>query len=426
MAKIYHLKDETISLKLNKDKDDNVKNDDFKVGEKIGQKEKTPKKKLPPYAMLGISFAIAIVIFVLGFLMIRNMIYLPVDLFNDTAVQVEIPKGSSVSKIASILEEKGLIRNGTVFKFYVDFSDAASKLRAGTYFLSKNMTMKDIMFLLSQGSDEGLVTTFTVTEGSTVEDIANILLDEGILTSSDEFLELAKSGESYSDYSFIADLSDTGTEPEDGSDDSAASSEIQYSNGSAKYALEGYLFPDTYEIYTDSSADTIIKKMLNRFPQIFNDVYLARAEELNMSINDVVILASIIEREGKTKDFKKISAVFHNRLEKGMSLESCATVQYILGTRKLYLSDADISIDSPYNTYKYAGLPVGAICNPGKSAIEAALYPDETYLKEKYLYFCTADPSTGELVFAKTLKEHQENTAKYKDLWIEYDNSNEE
>ena len=423
MSKIYRIKkDDTISLKLNKDTDNGIKDDDFEIGEKVGQKEEMPKKKLPPYAMVGISFAIAIFIFAVGFLMIRNMIFLPVNVLDKTTIAVEIPKGSSVSKIASILEEQGLIRDKNIFKFYVDFSDAATKLRAGTYYLTKSMTMKDIMFLLSQGSEKGLTTTFTITEGSTVEDIAKILVDEGILTSKDEFLELAKTSDSYSDYSFITDLKDVGEETT--SDESKALASTQKSSA-VKYALEGYLFPDTYEIYTDSSADTIIRKMLNRFPQIFNDVYLTRAKELNMSIDDVVILASIIEREGKTKDFKKISAVFHNRLNSGMPLGSCATVQYILGTRKLYLTDTDTAIDSPYNTYKYTGLPVGAICNPGKSAIEAALYPDETYLKEKYLYFCTADPATGELVFAKTLKEHQVNTDKYRDLWIAYDNSNE-
>ena len=161
--------------------------------------------------------------------------------------------------------------------------------------------------------------------------------------------------------------------------------------------------------------------MLNRFQDVFSSDYITRAEEIGMTIPEVMTLASIIEREGKPQDFKKISAVFHNRLNKDDKLQSCATLQYVIGIRKLKIGQSGINYDSPYNTYLYAGLPVGPISNPGKQAIEAALYPDEDYLADGYYYFCSTDPESGELAFAKTYAQHLENVAQYEDLWAAYD-----
>ena len=185
--------------------------------------------------------------------------------------------------------------------------------------------------------------------------------------------------------------------------------------------MEGYLYPAKYEIYVGSSPETIIKKMLNKFSDVFNDKRLSRADELGMSIDQVVILASIIERESRPNDFAKVSAVFYNRIERDMNLESCASVQYILGTNKIKLTNEDISIDSKYNTYLYSGLPAGPICSPSEKAIDAALYPDEEFMDEGYLFFATKDPESGELAFSKTAEEHAAVVAQYEELWIEYD-----
>ena len=110
----------------------------------------------------------------------------------------------------------------------------------------------------------------------------------------------------------------------------------------------------------------------------------------------------------------RVSAVFHNRLAEGMRLESCATVQYVLGTTRLALTDSDTSVDSPYNTYKNSGLPIGPICNPSRAALQAAAFPDEEYLNEGYLYFCSKDPTSGELQFSKTYEEHQAAVEQYR------------
>ena len=131
----------------------------------------------------------------------------------------------------------------------------------------------------------------------------------------------------------------------------------------------------------------------------------------------------MIEKEAKTADFAKVSAVFHNRLKKGMPLGSDVTVKYVSGSQKMALSDSDLAVDSAYNTYTRTGLPVGPICNPSMDAVVAALYPDEQYVAQKYLYFCSTDPDSGELHFSKTLEEHNAAVAMYRPLWEEYDRS---
>jgi UPF0755 protein len=231
----------------------------------------------------------------------------------------------------------------------------------------------------------------------TVETMAQTLVDKGIYENDTQFLALCKDGTDFSNYPFIEDV-------------------IQKEDDRA-YALEGYLFPDTYQIYTDSSEEVVIRKLLDRFDQIFTNEYISKADELGFTIDQVVTLASIIEKEGKPKDFKKISAVLHNRLAQDMPLQSDATLQYATGLKKLLFTDSEKETDSPYNTYQNKGLPVGPICNPSKNAIEAALFPDEQYMEEGYLYFSLTTPESGDLVFAKTLEEHNENVDKWSPYW---------
>ena len=141
-----------------------------------------------------------------------------------------------------------------------------------------------------------------------------------------------------------------------------------------------------------------------------------------LSQDEVIILASIIEKEAATADdFGRVSAVLHNRLNAGMRLECDSTVNYLTGSSKLVLTNEELSIQSAYNTYVVDGLPVGPICNPSQAALKAALHPNEFYLKEGYLYFCSKDPASGELAFSKTLEEHQAAVAQYRPLWEAYD-----
>ena len=327
----------------------------------------------------------------------------PVDADDNTPIQVVIPSGSSASRIASILynargqNEPGLIVSTASFKVYVDFTGRANSLRAGTYVLSRNMTIPEIVNILCAGNEARRVTRFTIPEGYTAAEIAQALYEAGILEEQEEFLALCKDGTLLS---------------------------VGYLDGiqnasDRRYALEGYLFPDTYEVYEDATPADILKKMLNRFAVVFTEEDAERARALNLTTDQVIALASMIEKEAAAdEDFARVSAVFHNRLRQGMPLESCATLSYALGVKKYTFTDTELSTVSPYNTYRNKGLPVGPICNPGRAAIQAALYPSEEYLSEGYLYFCNMNPKqTNRLVFSKSYQEHQRNVLKYSPFW---------
>ena len=144
---------------------------------------------------------------------------------------------------------------------------------------------------------------------------------------------------------------------------------------------------------------------------------------MGMSMDQVLTLASLIEKEAKEQDFPRVSAVFHNRLKAGMKLESDVTVHYITGVRKMALTDEDLNRADAYNTYVNKGLPPGPICNPSPAAIKAALYPDTQMVAEKYLYFCAKEPESGELYFSRTLEEHERAVGVYAPLWKLYDQS---
>jgi UPF0755 protein len=229
-------------------------------------------------------------------------------------------------------------------------------------------------------------TSITLLEGWGNQDIADYLEKNGI-ASSTTFLADAKNFDS-SNYQDLASKPKT-------------------------QDLEGFLFPDTYFIpetppVGQSISNVIIKKLLDNFTAKITPEMLAQAEKDNMSLYQIVTLASIIEKEsgGNQDDRKTIAGVFYNRLKAGMPLESDATVLFI--NNKATVSPDDLNINSPYNTYKYPGLPPGPICNPGLNSIMAALYPTPS----DDFYFLTI-PQTGRAVFAKTYDEHLKNVAEY-------------
>ncbi len=361
-----------------------------------------------PLSSIAIGIAVVTVICVIGCSYAIHHYFSPVDENSTEQIEVVIDRNDSLSTIAQKLEDAGIIRSDTVFKYYVDFSDMSSKLLAGKFTLSPSMSFDDIVSVLKRPSAAAETTWMTFAEGITIEGYGSLLEQKNMLQNSDTFKEIAKTGEGYENYDFIQQVIEKQNSQEEKRD----------------YVLEGYLFPDTYEFYWSSSETQIIDRLITRFDEIFNDEYRARAEELGMSIDDVVILASIIEKEAKTEDFAKVSAVFHNRLRTNMPLGSCATHQYFMPVKKITYNSEELQVESPYNTYINTGLPVGPICNPGKAAIEAALYPDEEYLNGGYLYFCLGDPNTGETVFAQTYEEHLQNQAKYAPLWEAYDQAN--
>jgi UPF0755 protein len=247
------------------------------------------------------------------------------------------------------------------------------------------------------------VRSITIIPGWTIDTIADYLLKEGAITDKTAFLEKARSGQEFSDYYYIADVLAKGNADR------------------RKYVLEGYLAPDTYEIFTDAGVDEIIKKLLSQTEAVYKESFHARAKELGMTMDEVITLASIIEKEARTADFARVSAIFHSRLRQNILLGSDVTVKYISGTTRMVLNRDDLSVQSPYNTYQVKGLPIGPICNPSGAAIQAALYPDEQFMAEGYLYFSSKDPNTGELHFSKTLAEHEYAVSVYAPLWEAYD-----
>lgn len=359
---------------------------------------------LRPVVITLISLTLVVCGLYYGYGYIRDKYLAPVDPKDNTPITVTIETASSLDTIAQQLYNSGVIRNKNVFELYADFTDISHKLKAGTYRLSKNMTYDDIIYTLMKGKEAIPVIKITLTEGMNVQTMGQTLISKGAVKSDAKYLKLSREGTDFKEYSFIAAI-------------------LANKSVGRIYALEGYLFPDTYELYTDSDVSVIITKQLDRFDQIFTDEYEAKAAQMNLTIDQVITLASIIEKEGKPQDFAKISAVFHNRLAKEMRLQADATLTYALGIKKYNYSDDQKNIDSPYNTYIIKGIPVGPICNPGKNAIEAALYPDEQYLEEGYLYFTLTDPGSNSLAFSKTLDEHNEIVAKYKQAWIDADNA---
>lgn len=298
----------------------------------------------------------------------------PVNSNNDKGIRVEIPMSASTTKIAKILEENHVINSDITFRILSRISKTDGKMQAGKYLLKENMSASEIINILVSGQTLKDTVRVTIPEGFEMKQIIDRLDKKGLI-NREKFIEIANYGNF--DYEFLKDIP------------------------KGENRLEGFLFPDTYEIAKDATEKEIIVKMLNCFNNIFTDDYYKRAKELNMSVNEIITLASIIEREAKVdKERSLVASVFYNRIKKDMLLQSCATVQYALGERKSKLSNKDTEINSLYNTYKYSGMPPKPIASPGKLSIEAALYPKDS----DYLYFVVS--KNGEHHFSKTYKEH--------------------
>lgn len=335
---------------------------------------------------VAIIFLVLIVVLIVSLCTIYNINIKAVD-ENDTAsVEVVIPSGTTKKKVGDILEEKELIKSSTFFSVYIKLFDVGD-IKASTYYLSKSMDLKEIISVLEKGNSYNPdQITLTFKEGINVRRIATIIKDN-TNNSYDDVINLLKDDkyldEVISSYWFISD---------------------DIKNDKLYYSLEGYLFPDTYYFANkDVSVKEILNKMLNRTEDILSE-YRDDIESSSFSVHEILTLASIIEKEGKTKDFGKISAVFNNRLDKNMPLQSCATLYYGMGLEfdEVGIATSEmIGNKNDYNTYSLEALPVGPISVPGKAAIEAAIRPEET----ADLYFLS--DNQGVTYFFETYSEHQ-------------------
>lgn len=355
-----------------------------------------------------ILVAAAALIVVIGLLstawsMVYNRFLAPPEAGSTEQVAFHIDNGQSLTRVATNLENAGLIRSKTIFKYYCDFAGMGQKIQAGSYTLNRGMSIQEIADQLTMGDGNPIVRNITMIPGWTIEEFAGKLLADGVISDREEFLALCRTGEKFSDFYYVADVLATGNASQ------------------RKYVLEGYLSPNTYEVYTDATAEDIIRRLLSQTERVFPADDQDRAGEMGYTMDQIITLASMIEKEAKSADMAKVSAVFHNRLKAGMKLQSDVTIHYITGVRKMSLTNSDLTSSSPYNTYQVSGLPVGPVCNPSAEAISAALYPDATYVAENYLYFCAKDPESGELHFSRTLQEHEQAVAIYAPLWKAYD-----
>jgi UPF0755 protein len=313
----------------------------------------------------------------------------PVNTANSDPVYVTIEEGSLLPDISETLEEAGVISSSFTYEIYVKSSGDADSLQAGTYELTSGMSAEEITKKIVNGEvyDSSVLVTFF--EGSSLNDMAEAIAETGIITA-EEFIEEAEKVEEYqAEYSIL---------------DSIVLTE-------ERQDLEGYLFPDTYAVEEDATASDLVHQMLDRFTEIYNDEYLARTEEMDKTVDEIVIMASIVEYEGQYEDDRNmIAGVFYNRIELGMPLQSDATLNYALGVDDPILTTEQTQYETGYNTYLNTGLPIGPIGSFGKISLVAALYPTES----DYLYFL-ADINDGKVYFAETYAEHLENVNKYLD-----------
>lgn len=330
--------------------------------------------------------AIVILILLIGIAIVGTLFYYnsmisPVDETSTEELIVEIPQGSSLRKASSILYSNNLIKNERFFLLYAKLNEKES-IKAGRYSISQSHSTHEILEILNKGAI-AIDNKITIPEGYEVRNIAQTLESAGIV-SADEFIETANNVELFKkDYDFLSSES--------------------------ILSLEGYLFPDTYYINNDMNSEDIIRLMLNRFENIYKSNQLEeRLLEKNITLNEFITMASIVEREAVLQEERPVIAgVFYKRLSINMPLQSCATVQYIIKERKPILSIADTKIESPYNTYINSGLPPAPIASPGLNSMLATLEPEET----DFIFFVARGDGSHE--FSKTYDEHLRAKKKY-------------
>ncbi len=309
----------------------------------------------------------------------------------DEIVEVEILPGMSVAQMTTTLEEAGLVKNATIFNYYLKYKGIGSQFQAGTYAMKPGITLDNIIYKLNSGDvvQEDMI-EFTIPEGWTIDQMMTALGEDGLIDTA-AFVEALQDPTAYiSTLKWIENIPQS-----------------EYYS----YDLEGYLFPETYALLATSNEQDIVLRMLEELNNKLNTLpadWEQQLDKLGITFHEMMTIASLIEREVIVDAERPIVAsVIYNRLAIPMRLQIDATVQYALGEQKERLFEVDLQIDSPYNTYAIDGIPPGPIAAPGYASIEAALYPDET----NYLFYVTKKDGTQEHLFAETYNDHLNNIA---------------
>ncbi|PRR77017.1 putative aminodeoxychorismate lyase [Clostridium liquoris] len=310
---------------------------------------------------IGSLILITLSVLICGYLYYRAVVNHP---FKAKGEEVEfiVNNGDSLYKVLNSIKEKNEIKNLSLIKAYIKRNNLDTNIKPGDYEIKSDITLKELISDLNKGIYNKNLVRVTIPEGYDIEKIAALLEEKNII-KKEEFLQSCK------EYPLPHYVKNT-----------------EY----RKYNLEGYLFPDTYELSKGMKGKDIIGIMLNRFNRSINE--LRNKYSIDESkIDTIITVASMVEREAERNGERgKVSSVFYNRMKKGMKMESCATVLYALGKHKDKLYYNDLKTQSPYNTYIIKGLPPGPICSPGMSSIEAAINPDKT----NYLYFVSYNDGT--------------------------------
>jgi UPF0755 protein len=295
-------------------------------------------------------------------------------------VVVNIPRGRTALQIGRQLETAGVVRSGLVFTAWATLRGKAGDFKAGRYLLQRSWSAQQVAEILTRGGEpEDLVVT--IPEGFTLKQIAARLEARRAVPSAQAFVEMA----------------------------SSSSPPVHAWFPVPKSGLEGYLYPDTYRIRPGTRPEAVLQMMVDQFDSEFAKPHRAEIEASQHSLHEIVTIASLIEREADTPDDRPmIAGVIENRLKRGMRLQIDATVLYAMGRHKERVLHADLRTDSPYNTYRQAGLPPGPIASPGISCLEAALRP----AKHRYLYYVMSE-GRGH-VFTTNEADHNRAAARYR------------
>ena len=327
------------------------------------------------------SIFIILIVLVVAFVFIQIG---PYDKNNKKDIVIDIPQGATTNTISDILYKNKLIKNKVMFKLSVKLSNKAQNFKAGKYLFNQTYSNEEIINDIASGKIYHDGIKVTIPEGSTSKEIVSILVGKNLGDEETYEKLISEPKEFYDKFKFLKEEDIT--------------------------SLEGFLYPSTYYFDEDSSEKEILSMMLSQFNKVYTDKLRDRQKELNMTTEQVVNLASIVEKEAVLdKDRPIIASVFYNRLKIGMPLQSDATIQYIFKERKKIVTYKDLEIDSPYNSYKNKGLPPTPIASPGIKSIEATLYPEKT----EYLYFVAK--MDGGNNYSTNYEDHLKYVKEYKD-----------
>lgn len=378
---------------------------------KRSRRESTkPAKKKKKFHLKGFLVTVLILLILLGaggFFGLRyaESALQPVDPNSKQYMTVQIPDGSNAQEIGSTLEKSGVIKNGLVFTLYVKYKNY-NELKSGYYNLQKSMSVEDVIKELQKGGtpepQEVTLANLTIPEGYTLEQIAQTV---GQLQG--DFKEPLTAE------AFLAKVQDETFISQEVAKYPNLLESLPAKDSGVRYRLEGYLFPATYTIKENTTVESLIDEMLAAMDKNLSSHYAA-IKEKNLTVNELLTIASLVEKEGaKTEDRKLIAGIFYNRLNLGMPLQSNIAILYAEGKlgQNISLADdaaIDTSIDSPYNVYTKVGLMPGPVDSPSLDAIESSI----NQTKSDYLYF-VANVQDGKVYYSTTLEEHDKNVQEH-------------